>query len=255
MFPLILLGLGLTTVGGYALKHMVSSVGAGPGPTVSGKRMSGTYLKRLSHCLRNGIEPPDRLLECAMYEAVKHGREDIADAIWERFFVENDGQSSGDGEEIKTDETGTDHDTVTVSGKSSPIEGIDNDSWNQFVNKLATNEPTFATKKHVGKYHQNRDRLAELGFTFEGIPDEETQYAALSADVADAHSRSSKLIADYLATVVMVNGQECPVTLSGILGLCKSAGIGNAESWLANETDRSQFPNTTAVFLSTNGVF
>ena len=220
------------------------------------KNMSETYLQRLVKCIQDGREPSDKLLECSMYEAIKRGRPDIAEMIHDRYYEsENEADEESEDDSDESDESGTKPATVTVSGKSSPIAGISNESWQDFVSRLETEKVDFNTNRYVGKYHLRKDRLKELGFDFDKQPDEETQYAMLVADLADAKERAENLFVEHLASVVVIDGKEYPVTMSGLMGLLKAAGARHARSWLMNEEDRKQFPSTTAVFLATNGVF
>lgn len=76
--------------------------------------------------------------------------------------------------------------------------------------------------------------------------------------VARANSDWDKLaprIQDKLGKYVgtSVEGEE--ITLSGLLGLVHRAGLRGAEQWLKHSEDRERFPNTTAAFRSTNGIF
>lgn len=253
MFPIIIpIGIGVLGLIAARVARPRSTTRASG--RVMPRNMSGTYLHRLGQMMRANRVPDDRLVECAMYEAIQQGRPDLAEALSAKFF----GTELDDNDEQETTDQDIDQpkETITVSGKSSPIAGIDNSSWETFVSKLATDAPTFGTEKYIGMYHQRRDRLEELGLLNAMKPDDlDAQYAALVADLVDAHGKAHEVIKDHLASVVTVNGQECPVTLSGILGLLKAAGVKHARSWLENAKDRSQFPQTTNVFLATNGVF
>lgn len=235
----------------------VAGLGAGISAHKSKRKnnMSQTYLLRLVQCLKDGKEPSDRLLECAMYEALKKGRPDIAEMIHDRFYETEDETEDEQESDESGSEPNTKEDTLTVSGKSSPIAGVSNESWADFVTRLETEKVDYNTSRYVGKYHLRKDRLQELGFSFENPPDDETQYAMLVADLVDAKERAEQLFVDYLTNVVIIDGKEHPVTTSGLLGLLKAAGARHARSWLINEEDRKKYPGTTAVFLATNGVF
>jgi len=221
-----------------------------PKQVTSGRTMSRTYLDELAACLRANREPSEKLIQMAVYEALQQGRDDVADAILDKFYPE---EAEDEEETTPSEETPAESqaDTITVSGKSSPIDGVSNEHWETFVSKLATKPTDFSTDRYVGKYHLRKDRVKELGFDLINAPDDETQYAMLCADLVDAKERAAKLIADHLATVVVIDGVEHGVTLSGILGVLKAAGSTNAESWFGGD----RFKETTAVFLATNGVF
>jgi len=224
-----------------------------PKQVTSGRNMSRTYLDELGKYLRSGREPSEKLIQCAIYEALQQGRDDVADAIVEKFYPDTEETDDEDEETPTSEEKPTEDqaDTITVSGKSSPIAGVSNEHWETFVSKLATKPADFATDRYVGKYHLRKDRVKELGFDLINAPDDETQYAMLCADLVDAKERAAKLIADHLASIVVIDGVEHGVTLSGILGVLKAAGSTNAESWFGGD----RFKETTAVFLATNGVF
>lgn len=152
--------------------------------------------------------------------------------------------------------------TVTVSGRSSPIEGVGTTEWSQFVGRVSRELPEFTSSRHVGQFRQRVDRLRELGID----PDEvarstDAQARALEADMADAydHAVSSGLVAEYRGVLVDVPGPAgrgpVPVTLSGVLGVIQAAGLEGAVGWLEDPGDRERFPHTTQAFLRTNGVF
>lgn len=154
--------------------------------------------------------------------------------------------------------------TITVSGMNSPIAGISNEAWTGFAQRVAREQPSFTSARHVGQYRQRRERMVELGFDPEAIggsPD--LQRAALAADMSDAyrHVNDSGLIAEYNGMTIDIpgapSGEPVPieVTLSGIMGVVQAAGLQGAVGWLADPTDRRRFPHTTAAFLRTNGVF
>lgn len=150
--------------------------------------------------------------------------------------------------------------TVTVSGRSSPIDGVGTEEWSRFASRVARELPTFTTSHHVGQFRQRRDRLADLGIDASKIVNSpEAQAAALDADMADAygHALRSGMIADYCGTSVSIPGQSAPIgiTLSGVLGVIQAAGLEGATGWLEDPRDRKQFPHTTQAFLRTNGVF
>lgn len=154
--------------------------------------------------------------------------------------------------------------TITVSGRSCPIEGVRGEDWEAFAAKVARELPTFASRRHVGAFRQSVGRLAELGIDpamVASSPDE--QVRAFCADMDDAyrHARDSGMVAEFRGAVVDVptpeGGTSIPieVTLSGVLGVIQAAGLEGAASWLADPSDRRKFANTTRAFVRTNGVF
>jgi len=153
--------------------------------------------------------------------------------------------------------------TITVSGRSSPIEGIGTEEWGSFIGRVSREVPTFTTSKHVGQFRQRKDRLAELGIDPAKVLDSpDAQVAALEADMRDAyaHANQSGLVSDHLGATVVVpmpdgSSTSATITLSGMLGIIQAAGLEGAAQWLEDPADRRRFPNTTQAFARTNGVF
>lgn len=154
--------------------------------------------------------------------------------------------------------------TITVSGRSCPIEGVRGEDWEAFAARVARELPTFASRRHVGAFRQSVDRLAELGIDPAQVahsPDE--QVRAFCADMDDAyrHARDSGMVAEFRGATVDVptpeGGTSIPieVTLSGVLGVIQAAGLEGAAGWLTDPSDRRKFANTTRAFVRTNGVF
>lgn len=162
------------------------------------------------------------------------------------------------------DHRGAHRGTITVSGRSCPIEGVRGSDWEAFAARVARELPTFSSRRHVGAFRQSTARLAELGIDPAQIassPDE--QVRAFCADMEDAyrHARDSGMVAEFQGTLVDVptpeGGTSIPieVTLSGVLGVIQAAGLEGAASWLTEPSDRRKFANTTRAFVRTNGVF
>jgi hypothetical protein len=153
--------------------------------------------------------------------------------------------------------------TLTVSGKSSPIEGVGTEEWGEFVGRVCRELPTFTARHHVGQYRQRRDRLKELGIDPASIVESPAaQVAALDADMGDAygHAQAAGLLGEHVGAVIRVpvaggGARRAEVTLSGVMGVIQAAGLEGAASWLENPTDRSEYPHTTDQFLRCNGVF
>ena len=165
---------------------------------------------------------------------------------------------------VVRDHRGAHRGTITVSGRSCPIEGVRGEDWEAFAARVARELPTFSSRRHVGAFRQSVDRLAELGIDpaqLSSSPDE--QVRAFCADMDDAyrHARDSGMVAEFQGTMVDVptpeGGTSIPieVTLSGVLGVIQAAGLEGAASWLTDPGDRRKFRNTTRAFVRTNGVF
>lgn len=150
-------------------------------------------------------------------------------------------------------------DQTRAIAPGSPIAGISDDAWRQFVMCLAREESTFNSSRHVGQYRQRRERLADLDIDPEEIlGSAEAQRMALDADLVDAHHHAvGGGLVDYVGRAVVIPGQAEPVTitLSGLLGVIQCAGLDGAVGWLEKSGDRKRYPHTTQVFTRTNGVF
>lgn len=150
-------------------------------------------------------------------------------------------------------------DQTRAMALGSPIASISDDAWRQFVMCLAREAPTYQSSRHVGQYHQRRDRLIDLNIDPAAIlGSAEAQRMALDADLVDAHHHAvGGDLVDYVGRSVVIPGQVEPVTitLSGLLGVIQCAGLEGAVGWLEKPSDRKRYPNTTQVFTRTNGVF
>jgi hypothetical protein len=145
-------------------------------------------------------------------------------------------------------------------GPGSPIGGVSDASWRQFVARLSRESPQFNSSRHVGQYRQRRERLAELGIDPGAIHGSGiAQRAALDADLADAHNHAAAggVLSEHLGRPLAVPGRDAPekLTLSGLLGVIQCAGLEGAVGWLERPNDRKRYPHTTQAFLHTNGVF
>ncbi len=151
-------------------------------------------------------------------------------------------------------------DQTRAMAPGSPLGGVPDDAWREFVARLARESPLFASSRHVGQYRQRRERLAELGIDPSAIGGSAAaQRTSLDADLADAHHHAAAggVITEHLGRAIAVPGHEGPetITLSGLLGVIQCAGLEGAVGWLEKPSDRKRYPHTTQTFLRTNGVF
>ena len=151
-------------------------------------------------------------------------------------------------------------DQTHVMSPGSPIPGVSDPAWRDFVVRLERESPQLASQRHVGQYRQRRERLAELGIDPRAITGSaQAQRLALDADLADAHRHGAAggLFAQHLGRPITMPGREGAerITLSGVLGVIQCAGLEGAVGWLERPTDRKRYPHTTQAFLTTNGVF
>jgi hypothetical protein len=150
-------------------------------------------------------------------------------------------------------------DQTRAMAPGSPLNGVSDEDWRQFVMRLERETPTFHSSRHVGQYRQRRERLAELGINPNAIHGSAAaQRAALDADLADAynHAAGGGLLA-HLGRAIPVPGHDgtAQITLSGMLGVIQCAGLDGAVGWLESPNDRKRYPHTTQAFLRSNGVF
>lgn len=216
-----------------------------PSPRVS------VFNSMLNALAREGKPVPRWLVVAAIKEAHQAGEYGIVRAIAKAFPPI--AQASEPSPSEPSIDVGKQPELVV--GKNSPIYGVSNDEWTDFVGKLKTQEPSYRSERHIGAYHHNTNRLNELGIDPGSLADEASQYGALEADFKDTLSRHAKLINEFAGDVIYINGQQTPITRSGILGLIKCAGVDGATGWLRNEGDRARYPMTTEMFLRTNGMF
>lgn len=150
-------------------------------------------------------------------------------------------------------------DQTRAIAPGSPIAGVSDDAWRQFVIRLSREAPTFSSSRHVGQFRQRRERLAELGIDPNSIlGSAQAQRAALDADLADAcHHAAEGGLLRHLGKQIAVPGSDGSqqLMLSGILGVIQCAGLEGAVGWLESLADRRRYPHTTQAFLHTNGVF
>jgi hypothetical protein len=136
---------------------------------------------------------------------------------------------------------------------ASPIEGVGDDEWSDFVAALRTQDPSYATERHIGAYEHNRGRLKTLGI--EEPKTEAEQYKALETDLMDHYNRTRKLINEQCGECINIDGQDMFLSASGCLALLKAAGPTAALDWLKNPDVRNKFPRTKELIKRANGIF
>ena len=142
------------------------------------------------------------------------------------------------------------------------IEGVRTDEWAQFVGRVSRELPTYQTASHVGQFRQRLDRVLALGYEPAVVASSpEAQVDALGADMADAYRHAhARGLLGYVGTQVEFAVPGAPparttITGSGVLGVVQAAGVEGAQGWFGSPVDRTRYPNTTAAFARTNGVF
>ena len=147
-----------------------------------------------------------------------------------------------------------------VPETAPPVIGVAVGAWSEFCDRLEREPPQYASSRHVGRYRQRRERLAELGIDPAAIVgDPHAQRAALEADIANAYQAlaSEGDIARHVGRSIPLPGEDGlhRVTLSGVLGVVQAAGLDGAIKWLEHPGDRKKFQHTTNAFRATNGCF
>ena len=150
-------------------------------------------------------------------------------------------------------------DLTQANAINSPIPGVPDDAWREFARRLEREDLTFDSNRHVGRYRQRRERLAELGIDPRAIHGSATaQRCALDTDLSNAlaHAVAGGMLGQ-LGHPIAVPGRDGSetITLSGVLGVIQCAGLDGAVSWLESPNDRRRYPHTTQAFLHCNGVF
>lgn len=215
--------------------------------------------------LRDGLPPPAFVCELARREALSIGDVELADKI-AILIAPHAGVVLPPGPAPAMSSPSS---QVPVAGHfnpagsppvSSPIAGIDHQSWDALCKTLAIDHPDHDSERRVGKYSARKSRLEQIGIdpaTIVGSSD--AQDDALCADLADAHTRLEKkgVLHKVIGKSVRIPDMDAPVSisLSGMLGLTAVAGVDNAIKWLTNEADRKRFPHNTNIFLRSNGIF
>lgn len=253
MWPLLLLGLwGFLHVVGNEQRHLL---GRPPVTKISGET-GPKYLPLLSRVLKAGHAPQRWLVDEAVREAFELGDWKAVSAIASRFPLTPPQTANTD--EVVSSPKQVDappSNAAIIIGKNSPFDGVSNEEWAEFCEKLKTQAPDFKSDKHVGAYHHNRERLTQLGYDPATLTDEATQYQALEKDLKDYSATEKKLINDFGGDLIDIDGESHPVSMSGVLGVLKAAGPKHARSWFKNPEERKAFPHTTETFKRCNGMF
>lgn len=129
-----------------------------------------------------------------------------------------------------------------------PIPGVSPRDWIDFVLCMRGR----GSPKGLGMFRMNSTALKKLKVKA-NQGSSEAQYITFARYILGLAKgiAASNFLRDCIGQEM--EGEE--ITLSGLLALCKQAGLKGAKSWLQNEQDREDFPNTTEAFLACNGIF
>jgi hypothetical protein len=143
----------------------------------------------------------------------------------------------------------------SVNQTSSPVEGITNDDWRMFIEASRREAPEFNDDNSIGMFRQNKKRLQKMGINPDEIKTPVDQYNAFETECIQLIREGNNLIKQSVAMPVEVDGENVPITLSGLLSVMRSAGVQNASKWLDSPDERKRFQNTTEAFKRSNGCF
>lgn len=214
------------------------------------------HLTEFSRLIKDGYHPSRWLVSGAIEEACEMGDWPLVRAISRNYTfedapLEDVGESSEESKELPKEESKRLE--FSIERTSSPIEGIGDDDWRMFVNASRVESEDFDSEHSTGMFRQNKKRLAKLGIS--DTKDPISQYSAFEKEVSQMVGESKEIINKHVAMPVNINGEDIPVTLSGLISVMRIAGSKNAEKWLESEDERKKFPNTTEAFKRSNGCF
>lgn len=166
---------------------------------------------------------------------------------------------------------------VSAPPRKSPLPGVSDFDWQQFVKRSSIATPsTVSPNYRLGMYELTARELSDIrwmtdaykgpyqgrvvwlgtwadGKTLERfLASTDLQYDALVA-LTKFHARAIEARHGEVLSKREIEGQ--PATLSGLLAVARKAGLGGLKSWLENEKEREEFPETTARFTRFNGLF
>jgi len=259
IFPFLVLGVCLAVI--VSLKdnsHAQSST------EVRGNPVNLTsHLTEFTTLIRNGHRPSQWLINQAINEAYYNGDWKLAKAISDSYTtpvpevkrkpVEVKKVEAPKIEE-KKEEPQKQLD-FNPSLTSSPVDGINNDDWRMFVEVSKIESSSFDKNNLIGMFRQNKKRLQKLGIDPKEVKTPIGQYNAFEAECVQLMSEGNNLIKQSVAMPIEVDGENVPITLSGLLTVMHHAGVENAAKWLDSSEERKKFPNTTEAFKRSNGCF
>jgi len=219
-----------------------------------------TAIDTFNAFLQANQAPPAFVAQLAHDEALSIGDAALARSIAETFLAPSTQQTAPQVGATALEYGLAETAATDLVPMTSPIPNVSNDEWNAFAQALVRQAPTYDSPRRVGRYAACKSRLAEIGIdpaTILGSAN--AQDMALCADLADAyrHLRESGELAKYVGARITIPDADAPstISLSGLLGVASVAGLEDVIGWLTSESDRKRFPNTTNLFLRTNGMF
>ena len=158
----------------------------------------------------------------------------------------------------------------------SPLRDIADAAWTAYVQRSRIARPSAsAPDGRLGCYALSPRELADAGWMndahkavrggrlgWTGTWADGRSEAAFLADPAEQYEALAALAKLHGRVVVRhhddllgqgIEGQ--PATLSGLLGVCRRAGLGGLRGWATDAAQRKRFPETTAAYARLNGIF
>ncbi len=151
----------------------------------------------------------------------------------------------------------------------SPIDGVSDVAWTNFVKKMGTNKLDSVTPKGMGAFQITVRRLVDFGilkdprresgtWTAEWVYPKEKllstprlQYKLFERSMV-AYARNIK---DRYPDAIGKTFEGQVATLSGLLAVAHAAGSNALGKWIASPDERQKFKNTTAAYKLANGIF
>jgi len=158
----------------------------------------------------------------------------------------------------------------------SPLPGVGDAAWTAYVRRSRVARPSAVSPDNrCGAYALSARELADAGWMLDArkeqvggrlcwtgtwAPDRaEEAFLADPAEQLDALTALTRLHARVVegrhADVLGRELEGQAATLSGLLGVCRRAGLGGLRGWVEDPAQRKRFPETTAAYARLNGIF
>lgn len=158
----------------------------------------------------------------------------------------------------------------------SPLPGVGDELWSRYVRRSRVARPSAVSPDNrYGCFALSARELADAGWLLDArkeqvggrlcwtgtwAPDRDELRFLRSADeqheaLATLARLHARVVEERHRGLVgqVVEGQ--PATLSGLLGVCRRAGLGGLRGWATDAAQRRKFPETTAAYARLNGIF
>lgn len=158
----------------------------------------------------------------------------------------------------------------------SPLPGVDDEHWSRYVRRSRMARPSAVSPDNrYGCFTLSARELADAGWMVDARKESVNGHLCWTGTWSPGHDELKFLRGvdeqhEALAALTRLHmrvvegrhsdlvGQEIegqPATLSGLLGVCRRAGLGGLRGWATDAAQRAKFPETTAAYARLNGVF